>query len=74
MKIEDMREAIKSVYSGPAWMYRVDAMDERQVVAVYNDFLERNMFEKAKKARKMKEEGHQITIWEYLMKENTNDE
>ena len=50
MKIEDMRGAIKSVYSGPAWMYRVDAMNEHQVIAGYNDFLERNMFEKAKKA------------------------
>ena len=66
MKIEDMRAAIKTVYSGPAWIARCDGMDDRQVIAVYHDFLDRNMFDKVKKVRKMKEEGHQISIWEYL--------
>ncbi len=69
MKLEDMRAALKTVYSGPSWIAQVDAYPPNQVMAVYKSFLSRNMFEKAKQARKMKEQGQQISIWEYLMRE-----
>lgn len=47
-------------------------MDDRQVIAIYRNFIERNIFRKVKEARKLKEEGHQITIWEYLNREENN--
>lgn len=72
MKVTDMRMKIKDVYPGPTWSIRVDGMNDNQVIAIYHTFLENNMFEKVKKARKLKAEGHQITIWEYLNTEENN--
>ena len=72
MKVEEMRNAIARVYSGPAWLFRVKSMDERQVIAIYRDMLKRGVFEKHEKAQKMKEEGIQMTIWDILREEEAN--
>ena len=72
MKVEDMRNAIRNVYSGPAWQFRVSTMDERQVIAIYRDMLKRGIFDRHEKAQKMKEEGVQMTIWDIFREEETN--
>ena len=46
MKICRMREAISDVYPGEAWKKRVDNMLDDQVLAIYNSFSERGMFNK----------------------------
>ena len=46
MKICRMRVAISDVYPGEAWKKRVDNMLDDQVLAIYNSFSERGMFNK----------------------------
>lgn len=64
------------VYPGPTWRIKVQAMKDNQVIAIYKHMQHDNVFERAKKARKkkekMKEQGIQMTIWDFMM--NTEDE
>lgn len=46
MKICRMREAISDVYPGEAWKRRVENMLDDQVLAIYNSFAQRGMFDK----------------------------
>ena len=39
MSIEQMRSAIKKVYSGKKWKDKVDKMQDYQVAAIYERFL-----------------------------------
>jgi len=52
MTVEQMREAISFVYAGPTWRYRVQAMDNRQVCAIYRSMLEEGRLVPQKKKQK----------------------
>ena len=46
MDIETMREAIKKPYSkSPTWIYKVDRMPDKQVLAIYVKFLHEDRLE-----------------------------
>ena len=78
MTVEAMRTAIMEVYPGPTWRIKVQAMKDNQVIAIYKHMQRDNVFERAKKARKkkekMKEQGVQMTIWDFMMNDDTEDE
>lgn len=42
MTVDQMREAIREVYPGQAWQFKVDTMKDAQVIAVYMRFLHQN--------------------------------
>lgn len=64
MEIGTMKSAIMSVYPGSrAWQERVIRMPDRQVIAIYNDFMKRGRFEKN---NKNSSSYHQMTIFEYM--------
>lgn len=46
MSIEQMREALKKAYIGPAWNGRVDRMSDNQVAAMYLRLLHANKLPK----------------------------
>lgn len=77
-EIAAMKHAIMEVYPGPTWRIRVQAMKDKQVIAIYKRMQCENVFEKAAKARKkkeqMKEQGVQMTIWDFMMNDDTEDE
>ena len=70
MTVEQMRNALSQVYSGPTWRLRVNGMDDRQVVAIYRCMQAEGRLHPHK--RKRKEPGikrcEQITIWDILDK------
>ena len=39
MRVDQMREAIRKVYPGQGWQFKVDQMSDAQVIAVYKRFL-----------------------------------
>ena len=45
MNVETMRSEIAKVYPGDRWKYKVKAMPEYQVIAVYHDFQKTGRFE-----------------------------
>ena len=75
MKIERMREAIISAYAGPAWRMRVMAMGDRQVVAIYRDMQNKNRIGKKPRenAVKLKDDGVQLNIWDFLKDEGESE-
>ena len=74
MYVEQMRKQIEEAYSGPAWRMRVRGMDRKQVIAVYKSMKEDGRFDRLKKERKqrekMKEEGVQLNIWDFIDPDN----
>lgn len=66
MQVDDMREKIASVYPGAGWKWKVRHMPEKQVMAVYFDFLKRGRFDKPKKAKAKEPEYVQLTIWDII--------
>lgn len=66
MKIEVMRyELMKTPkYDSPKWHSKVMAMKRSQVVAVYNDFLKKGLFDKPKTTHKTIE--RQMTIYDFM--------
>lgn len=56
MTVERMRENLSKVYPSPNWRLRVNAMDDRRVIAIYRSMLERGGL-KPKKSHKKKEPG-----------------
>lgn len=58
-----MREKIASVYSGRKWKLKVARMDEYQVLAIYQDFSRRGMFNrkpaKSPSVRPSKKDKHE---------------
>ena len=77
-EIAAMKYAITEVYPGPTWRIKVQTMKDDQVIAIYSRMKRDGIFEKAKKARKkkekMKEQGIQMTIWDFMMNDDTEDE
>ena len=70
MTIERMREEIANAYPGPNWRMSVQGMHDRQVIAVYKNFLARDQFRKAKKRKKdIGPPCEQMTIFDLLEKE-----
>ena len=45
MTVNQMREAIASVYSGRKWKVKVAHMDDGQVLAIYQDFMRKGKFD-----------------------------
>lgn len=39
MSIEQMRDALRSIYASRKWYYKVEKMSDKQVYAVYNKML-----------------------------------
>lgn len=68
MTINQMRSALREVYSGPRWMARVDEMDDRQVVAVYYGMKQEGRLVQHKPIKKPEpgiEKAEQLNIWNY---------
>lgn len=42
MTIDQMRDAIRKVYTGQAWQFKCDTFSDAQVIAVYKRFLHQN--------------------------------
>lgn len=69
MTIDQMRDELIKVYSGPAWRMRVMGMGDRQVFAIYQDMKRKNRFGKKSQENKtkLKEDGGvQLNIWDLL--------
>ena len=79
MTVKDMRDAVASVYSGPAWRLKVQEMSERQVIAIFKDMVEQgrlnnkgkrlvrpSFVKKPDPVLKEQEDSIQMTIWDYL--------
>lgn len=68
MTTEKMRAAIERVYAGPTWRLRVQAMDDRQVVAIYKSMKEEGRLDSSKEGSrtKLKDNSQQMTIWDIL--------
>lgn len=46
MTVNQMREAISKVYSGRKWKSKVARMDDGQVLAIYQDFMRKGLFDR----------------------------
>ena len=70
MTINEMRKEISKVYSNDTWRNRVHFMPDRQVAAIYYNFLRTDKFKRAEEERKAKrekrKENHQMTLGEYF--------
>lgn len=68
MTINEMRKEISKVYTNDTWRNRVHFMPDRQVAAIYYNFLRTDKFNRAKEERKKKrkERNHQMTLGEYF--------
>lgn len=72
MTIDQMRNALVRVYPGPKWKSRVQAMDTRQVVAIYKN-MERT--DRLTGRNQLKREPgikycEQMTIWDLMEEKN----
>lgn len=72
MTTEKMRAEIEKVYAGPTWRLRVQAMDDRQVVAIYRSMKEEGRLGKNREGFRTKpdDNSQQITIWDILKEQN----
>jgi len=76
MKVEQMREQLIHVYSGPTWRMRVLGMENRQVIAIYKSMQEEGRLVSGKSGKKKpassknqvkaQEDSIQLNIWDYL--------
>ena len=68
--INEMRRDISKCYTSSAWKNRVHFMEDRQVAAIYYNFLRTDKFNRAAKEqaakKKEKEQNHQMTLGEYF--------
>lgn len=66
MTVAQMREHISKVYDGPGWKERVYYhMPDSQVIAIYNNFLKRDIFRKRKsKTRSRESEYRQLNLFD----------
>lgn len=70
MTVDQMRNALVEVYSGPVWRMRVSGMDDRQVIAIYKCMQKENRLH----PKKLKKEPgikccEQMTIWDVINEE-----
>ena len=67
--VKNMRTAIISAYPGLRWESRVNAMEDNQVIAIYNDFIRKGVFNKVRVPKKQSDPNfHQMTLWDYGIK------
>lgn len=73
MTVEQMREKIIHVYAGPTWRFRVQGMEDRQVIAIYKHMCEDGVFERKPKQKKKTNTLHeeQLTIFDLLKEDET---
>lgn len=68
--INEMRREISKCYTSSTWKNRVHFMEDRQVAAIYYNFLRTDKFNRAAKEqaakKKEKEQNHQMTLGEYF--------
>lgn len=76
MTVEQMREKIIHVYAGPTWRYRVQGMENRQVIAIYKHMCEDGVFDKPRKKKKNDNSLHeeQMTIFDLLKEDKSESE
>lgn len=67
MTVDQMRNALVEVYSGPVWRMRVSGMDDRQVIAIYKCMQKENRLhpKKLKKEPGIKK-VQQLSMWDIL--------
>lgn len=67
MTVDQMRNALAEVYSGPVWRMRVSGMDDRQVIAIYKCMQKENRLhpKKLKKEPGIKK-AQQLSMWDIL--------
>lgn len=71
--VANMREAIIGAYPGLRWRSRVNAMEDNQVIAIYNDFIRKGVFNKVRVPKKPSDPNfHQMTLWDYGIKRSNN--
>ena len=71
--VANMREAIIGAYPGLRWRSRVNAMEDSQVIAIYNDFIRKGVFNKVRVPKKSSDPNfHQMTLWDYGIKRSNN--
>lgn len=67
--VENKRAAIIGAYPGTRWRDRVMLMEDRQVIAIYNDFIRNNVFNKVRVPKKPSDPNfRQMTIWDFGVK------
>lgn len=68
MTVDQMRNALAQIYSGPMWRLRVGGMSNRQVVAIYKSMEREGRLEKKKPKKQEPELKHceQMTIWDIM--------
>jgi hypothetical protein len=82
MTVNAMREAVISVYSGPAWRLKVQEMPDRQVIAIFRSMVDEGRLTKngilAKRPhqptfevpkKKSEPQCIQLTIWDFYDKD-----
>ena len=79
MTVDQMREKIIHVYAGPTWRYRVQGMEDRQVIAIYRHMVEDGIFDKIEKISKQKKKANtlheeQLTIFDLLKEDKSESE
>ena len=66
MGVENLRTAIIGAYPGTRWRDRVMLMEDRQVIAIYNDLLRNGTFNKVRVPKKSSDPNfRQMSIWDF---------
>lgn len=63
--IKRIRNAVIDAYPGPRWESRVNAMPDKQVIAIYNDLLKGRLINKIYRSRNTYEDNRQFTLEDY---------
>lgn len=65
MNVENMRTAIIGAYPGLRWKSRVNSMEDRQVIAIYNHFVRDGVFYKVRVPKQPSDGCKQLTLEDY---------
>lgn len=69
MTVEHMRTEVSKAYNSPKWKYRVEHMEDRQVIAIYKDMAAKGRFGNNKKKKEPGiKRAEQLTIFDELCK------
>jgi len=65
MRVDQMRVVISNAYPGHKWQKKVNAMHERQVIAVYHNIMKKRkeLLEKLEDNKCQKQENVQMRFW-----------